>query len=68
MKIILTALLFLLPVFSSSAAEKCDFIKFNKCLSCDTPVAVGVRWNTSLCQRFCPNERHLFLENCVLNK
>ena len=38
------------------------------CFPCDTPVKVGVRWNTSLCQRFCPNERHLVLENCVLNK
>ena len=38
------------------------------CFPCDTPVAVGVRWNTSLCKRFCPNERHLFLEDCVLNK
>lgn len=42
MKIILTALLFLLPVFSSSAAEKCDFIKFNKCLSCDSRFAFSV--------------------------
>ncbi len=38
------------------------------CYACDTPVPVGLEWNTKLCQRFCPDSRHLEGENCVLNK
>ncbi len=39
------------------------------CYSCDTPIAIGVRWNPDFCHRFCPNKR--LLKNgvlCVLNK
>lgn len=37
------------------------------CYACDVPVPVGVDWNTHFCSRFCPNERHLEGNNCVLN-
>lgn len=37
------------------------------CYSCDTPVDIGVQWNPDFCQRFCPNERHLLGDFCVLN-
>ncbi len=39
------------------------------CYSCDTPVSVGLGWgNNSLCDYFCPNERHLEGNKCVLNE
>ena len=38
------------------------------CYACDAPVPVGLEWNTRLCQRFCPDNRHLEWHNCVLNE
>ena len=39
------------------------------CYSCDTPIAIGVRWNPDFCHRFCPNKRHLKNGvSCVLNE
>ena len=37
------------------------------CYSCDTPIPIGVQWNPDFCHRFCPNERHLDGNFCVLN-
>lgn len=75
MKIVLTILLILLPFFSLSAAEKCDFIKFNECLSCDSRFAFSVS-SEEICTFFCPNREVNYKGsgsvvinyNCVLNK
>lgn len=37
------------------------------CYSCDVPIPVGLEWNERLCQRFCPTQRHLLGDKCVLN-
>lgn len=37
------------------------------CYSCDVPISVGLEWNERLCQRFCPTQRHLLGNKCVLN-
>lgn len=37
------------------------------CFACNAPIAVGVEHNTRLCEKSCPNERHLEGDYCVLN-
>lgn len=37
------------------------------CYACNTPVAVGLKYNTRLCEKFCPNERHVEGDSCILN-
>lgn len=37
------------------------------CYSCDVPIPVGLAFNERLCHRFCPTQRHLSNNTCVLN-
>ena len=38
------------------------------CYACNTPVPIGLDYNNRLCERFCPNQRHLIRDACVLNE
>ena len=37
------------------------------CFACNTPIAIGLDYNTRLCHQFCANSRHLIDSKCVLN-
>ncbi len=68
-------MLFLLCVSFSVEAGECDFIQFNKCQSCDNPLAFNVG-SDEACAFLCPNRKvnyensgsMVITRNCALKK